>query len=133
MPPGNEPQIVEQAKFRPGKCLASGDTEGPFIDAGRWTREHDPYVQLSVRWVEEQARNLLGMVSQAEVEERYVGLEEKLREQGEKLKALERFEAAAGAYEVARMELVSEPSSAEAKFTPDTAEQIDREAGGVAV
>lgn len=95
MPPGLEPQIVEEAKYRPGKCLASGDTEGPFIDAGRWTRERDPYVQLSVRWVEEAARDLLGMVSRAEIEERYAKLEAEVQEYAEKLMALQRLADAA--------------------------------------
>lgn len=94
MPPGGEPQIVPEAKYRPGKCLASGNTEGPFIDCGRWTREHDPYVQLSVRWVEEQAQKLLGMVSKAEIDERYADLERQLAEQAERIEELERFEHA---------------------------------------
>jgi hypothetical protein len=97
-----EPKLVDQAKRRPGKCLASRDTEGPFIDTGCWTREHDPYLYLSVRWVEEQARDLLGMVPAKEVEERFAGLELELREQAEKLKALERFEEAAAEYTEAR-------------------------------
>jgi len=123
MPPGNEPQIVEEAKFRPGKCLASGDTEGPFIDAGRWTREHDPYVQLSVRWVEEQARNLLGMVSRAEVDERYAKLEAEVQEYAEKLMALQRLANAATEFSEAVGDV------AEQSVDPDLPVHIDRMAG----
>lgn len=101
-----EPKLVNEAKRRPGKCLASRDTEGPFIDTGCWTREHDPYLYLSVRWVEEVAKDLLGMVPEKEVEERFAGLEAQLKEQGEKLAALERFEEAVAEYEEARQVVI---------------------------
>jgi hypothetical protein len=97
-----EPKLVDEAKRRPGKCLVSRDIEGPFIDTGCWAREHDPYLYLSVRWVEEVAADLLGMVPAKEVEERFAGLEALLKEQGEKLAALERFEEAAAEYVEAR-------------------------------
>jgi hypothetical protein len=143
MPPGGEPQIVEEAKYRPGRCLASGDTEGPFIDCGRWTREHDPYLQLSVRWFEETARDLLGMVSRAEVDERYAELEKELIEQAEELGKLDQLVQAATGFEKA-LEMnglrnvvestapASDPAKAE--FSQDDAERerIEREAGGVA-
>ncbi len=104
------PHLVDDAKKRPGKCLVSRDIEGPFIDTGCWAREHDPYLYLSVRWVEEQAVNLLGMVPAKEVEERFAGLEAQLKEQGEKLAALECFEEAVAEYAEARdkvLEVVS--------------------------
>ncbi len=97
-----EPKLVDNADRRPGRCLASRDTEGPFIDTGCWTREHDPYLYLSVRWVEENARNLLGMVSAKEVDERYGKLEALLSEQAERLEALAEFETAAVEYEEAK-------------------------------
>jgi hypothetical protein len=97
-----EPKLVDEAKKRPGKCLASRDVEGPFIDTGSWAREHDPYIYLSVRWVEEVAKDLLGMVPAKEVDERFASLEGQLKEQAEKLAALERFEEAALEYEDAR-------------------------------
>lgn len=97
-----EPKLVDEAKRRPGKCLVSRDIEGPFIDTGCWAREHDPYLYLSVRWVEEVATDLLGMVPAKEVEERFAGLEAQLKEQSEKLAALERFEEAAAEYVEAR-------------------------------
>lgn len=96
MPPGQDPQIVEEAKYRPGKCLASGDTEGPFIDCGRWTREHDPYLQLSVRWVEETARDLLGMLpaeDAKELEEHAGALEALARQQAQRLDLVKDFES----------------------------------------
>jgi hypothetical protein len=97
-----EPKLVDEAKRRPGKCLVSRDIEGPFIDTGCWAREHDPYLYLSVRWVEEVAKDLLGMVPAKEVEERFAGLETQLTEQGKKLAALERFESAVAEYEEAK-------------------------------
>lgn len=97
-----EVRLVDEAKNRPGKCLASRDTEGPFIDTGCWAREHDPYVYLSVRWVEEVATDLLGMVPAKEIQERFAGLETLVVEQSEKLAALERFEEAAAEYVEAR-------------------------------
>jgi hypothetical protein len=115
-----EPKIVEEANRRPGKCLASRDTEGPFIDTGCWTREHDPYLYLSVRWFEETARDLLGMVSAQEVEERFATVEAQLKEQAERIAELQRFEEAAAEYEEARqavsfveVEPVANPPSAE--------------------
>ena len=97
-----EPKVVDEAKKRPGRCLASGDVEGPFIDVGKWTREHDPYVYLSVRWMEEWSERLLGMRSADYIENQFKELEELVKAQGEKLQALERFEEAAVEYEEAR-------------------------------
>jgi hypothetical protein len=102
-----EAKLVDNADRRPGRCLASRDLEGPFIDTGCWSREHDPYVYLSVRWVEEVATNLLGMVSEKEVNERFAGLEAQLKEQGEKLAALAEFEAAAVEYEAAKERVIA--------------------------
>lgn len=126
MPPGGEPQIVEEAKYRPGRCLASGDVEGPFIDCGRWTREHDPYVQLSVRWFEETARNVLGMVSKLEIDERYAGLEAELKEYAEKVAALERLQRSTVELAEAASNVTGEPSYKEipAEPTNDIRERV---------
>lgn len=97
-----EPKIVEQAKRRPGRCLASGDVEGPFIDTGKWTREHDPYVYLSVRWIEEVAHKLCKMVSQDDFEYHVKDLTEQVAKLTEEIGALRRFEDAATEYEEAR-------------------------------
>lgn len=102
MPLGGGPQIVGQAKHRPGRCLASGDTEGPFIDCGRYTRENDPYVHLSVRWFEETARNLLGMVTEAEVKEHLAEVYSELERQDAELKELRQLAEATKTYEEAR-------------------------------
>lgn len=98
-----EPKVVDEAQRRPGRCLASGDTVGPFIDAGKWTREHDPYVYLSVRWIKEVAYKQLGMLSREEVNERFGDLEAQVAKQSEELLALRRFEEAAVEYEEARV------------------------------
>lgn len=97
-----EPQIVDEAKRRPGKCAASRDTEGPFIDTGCWIPEREPYLYLSVRWVEWAAKNLLGMVPAAQVEKEFEELKQLAKEQGERLDALTRFEDAVAEYEQAK-------------------------------
>jgi hypothetical protein len=102
-----DPKLVHQADRRPGRCLASRDVEGPFIDTGCWSREHDPYVYLSVRWFEETARNLLGMVSAQEVEERFASIQAQVKEQAEKLEALAEFETAAIEYEEAKEKVMA--------------------------
>jgi len=139
----NDPQIVPEAKNRPGRCIASRDIEGPFIDVGVWSREHDPYVYLSVRWFEEIARDLLGMVSKAEVDERYAALEKKLMEQAEELGKLDQLVQAATGFEKA-LEMnglrnvvedsasASDPAKTEFSQDDIERERIEREAGGVA-
>ena len=97
-----DPKLVDEAKKRPGRCLASGDTVGPFIDTGKWAREHDPYVYLSVRWIEDIARKQLDMLSREDFDYHFKELEELVAAQGVKLAALERFEEAAAEYEEAR-------------------------------
>lgn len=97
-----EPKLVEEAKNRPGKCLVSRDVDGLFIDTGCWAREADPYLYLSARWVEDVAQKLLGMVSRAEIEERYGALEARLAQQDERIEELHRFELAAKEWEEAR-------------------------------
>ena len=82
--------------------MASRDTEGPFIDTGCWTREHDPYLYLSVRWVEEVAKKLLGMVPAKQAEKEFKELKELVVQQNERIEALTRFEDAAVEYEEAK-------------------------------
>lgn len=98
----SEPQIVEQAKHRPGKCLVSRDTEGPFVDTGCWAREHDPYLYLSVRWVEEVGTKLLGMVSHEKYMAEFEELKALVKEQEERLAALTRFEDAVAEFSEAK-------------------------------
>ena len=62
-----EPQIVDQAPMPPGQCLFSQDIDGPWIDTGLvapWIR---PYGYLSVKYVEELAKDVLGMVPRSKV------------------------------------------------------------------
>lgn len=62
------PTFVERAKLPPGKCVITGDIDGPFIDCGIkyenrgfWTRMY-----LHTPWVEQVARDLLGMLPRSE-------------------------------------------------------------------
>lgn len=80
-----EPKLVDQAKNRPGRCLASRDVEGPFIDTGCWTREHDPYLYISVRWLKEVGRNLLDLSSPEEVAE-HLAYTDKLEAENKQLR-----------------------------------------------
>lgn len=124
-----EPKLVDEAQKRPGRCLASRDVKGPFIDVGVWAREHDPYLYLSVPWFEETARNLLGMVSKTEVEERFAGLEAQLHEQAKRIEELKRFEEAAVEFEDARRDIVARQ---EREGLPEP-ERIQRNKGTVCV
>lgn len=94
-------KLVEQADKPPGKCIASRDIEGPFIDTGNniTTRGH---VYVSCRWIGEAAAEFLGMIPEKEVQERFAALEGQLKEQSKRLEALAEFEAAAVEYEAAR-------------------------------
>jgi hypothetical protein len=80
-----EPKLVAEAKNRPGRCLASRDTEGPFVDTGCWTREHDPYLYLSVRWIKEVGKSLLDLSSPEEVEE-HLAYSDELEAENKRLK-----------------------------------------------
>jgi hypothetical protein len=102
MPGVLEPHIVDRPQKVPGKCLASGDTEGPMIDTARQITARGQ-VYISVRWIEATATRLLGMVPKAEVDERFADLERRLADQAERLHALQRFEDAAAEYEDARL------------------------------
>lgn len=101
-------KIVEEAVRPPGMCLASRDTEGPFIDTGLRAAHRDPYIYLSVRWIEECAREL-GMVPKVEVDARFAKLEAEHEEYAEKLAALQRLADAATEFSEAT-EAVAEQS-----------------------
>lgn len=61
-------KIVEKATQPPAKCIATGDIDGPFIDTECWAGEVDPYIYLHVPYVEQIARDLLGMVPEKDVQ-----------------------------------------------------------------
>jgi hypothetical protein len=94
-------KVVDQAAKPPGKCIASRDIEGPFIDTGNNITERGR-VYLSCRWVKEAAAEFCDMVPLEEVEERFATLEDQVKEQAKKLASLERFEEAAAEYVEAR-------------------------------
>lgn len=85
-----EARLVDKALNAPGKCLVTGDFDGPFIDTGCWASVDDPYVYLHVPLIEYYGRELLGMVSQEKVEE----LKTQVAEQAEEIDKLRQFVAA---------------------------------------
>lgn len=97
-----EPHLVEQADKPPGKCLASRDTEGPFIDTGCYAAYNNPYVYLSVRWLEMIATKHLGMISIAQYERELGRLKALVKDQDDRLAALTRFEDAVAEFTEAR-------------------------------
>jgi len=83
-----EAQIVDKALLPPGKCIATGDIDGPFIDTGCWANVlGQTRVVLHAPAVEYWARELLEMVPKAEVE----ALREQVDSYAEKIAQLERF------------------------------------------
>lgn len=64
-----KPKIVENAERVPARCLVTSEVDGPFIDTGTYAGEMDPYIYLSVSFITEVARDLLGMVPKKEVED----------------------------------------------------------------
>lgn len=83
-------KIVEKATMPPAKCAVTGDIDGPFIDTGGYCPNVDPYIYLHVPVVEQMARELLGMVPAAEVDE----LKAKVEELTKKVEVLGKAEAA---------------------------------------
>lgn len=55
-------RIVERAEMPPGKCLLSGDIDGPFLDTRTYASEIDPYIYIHVPVAEKIGRSV-GMVS----------------------------------------------------------------------
>lgn len=93
-----EPRIVEQAEMPPGQCLFSQDAEGPWIDTGLYAPWVKPYGYLGVRYVEELARDLLGMVPGKQVRD----LEAQLEAIRERLAEVQEFIDATVQYEETR-------------------------------
>jgi hypothetical protein len=74
------PCITDQAPKAPSQCLFSQDHEGPWIDTGLvapWIRPHG---YIGVAYVEELARDLLGMIPRKEVEAELEAMRERLKE-----------------------------------------------------
>lgn len=98
-------KLVTEATNAPGQCLVSQDLEGPFIDAECWAPWMDPYVYLSVRWVEEVAREQLNMVPRDEVEQELDELRGQVEQYCERVKELEGFAEAVVKVETKAMEM----------------------------
>jgi hypothetical protein len=104
-----EAALVEQGHLPPGKCIATGDIDGPFIDTGCWANVvgqtriylHAPAVQF---WAQE----LLEMVPKAEVD----ALREQLASYAERVASLERFAEAHQSLADAIEEMQPETSTA---------------------
>lgn len=94
-------KVVKQADRPPGKCIASRDIEGPFIDTGNNITERG-HVYVSCRWIKEVAQEFMDMVPREEVEERFADLEAQVKEQAQRLQALAEFEEATVEYEAAK-------------------------------
>lgn len=90
-------KIVENAAKPPGKCIVTGDIDGPFIDTGTYAGEIDPYIYLHAPYVEQLARELLGMVPASDVEK----LQADLVEMAAKIEPLQRFVDAHAALDAA--------------------------------
>lgn len=88
---GQEAHIVTTLPNSPGQCVASGRTEGEFIDTGVIVPQARPYIYLHRGWVEEQAEKLFGMVSEEEQDRRFVELEARVAEQDKALEELHRL------------------------------------------
>jgi hypothetical protein len=85
-----KPKIVETAEKVPARCIVSSEIDGPFIDTGTYAGEMDPYIYLSVAYVTEVARDLLGMVPKQEVDD----LNEQVNAMKVKLEQIEKVEDA---------------------------------------
>ena len=63
------PTVVERAAFKPGKCAVTHDIDGPFLDCGvkYENRGYWHRLYLHLPWIEQQARQHLGMVPKSEI------------------------------------------------------------------
>jgi hypothetical protein len=100
-------KIVDEAVRPPAMCLASRDTEGPFIDTGLRSGMVDPHIYISCRWIEEAAREL-GMVPKVEVDARFAKLEAEHEEYAAKLSALQRLADASAEFSEATEAVVEQ-------------------------
>jgi hypothetical protein len=85
------PCIVEEANKPPSRCLFSQDHDGPWIDTGVKAFGVHPHGYISVRYVEEVARDLLGMVSRSEVNREFQELRGQLEALSTRLDEVEEF------------------------------------------
>lgn len=86
-----KPEIVTEAPMPPGQCLFSADQEGPWIDTGVLAPWVKPYGYISVSYAESLARDLLGMVSQDDVDAQVQPVLERLAEMEQEIEELRAF------------------------------------------
>jgi len=86
-----KPEIVTEAPMPPGQCLFSADQEGPWIDTGVLAPWIKPYGYISASYVESLARDLLGMVAQADVDAQVGPVLSRLAEMEEEIERLKAF------------------------------------------
>jgi len=98
-------KIVEQATHPPAQCIVTADQDGPFIDTETWANWRDPYVYLHVPLVEYMARELLGMVPRAEVDE----LRARIDSYEQEIEGLQEFVAASEKLEIAQGSVLNAP------------------------
>ena len=81
------PRLVQRANKKPGKCIITGDIDGPFIDCG--IRYNDGgywnWIYLHTAWLEQMCTQFLDMVPRSDYE---AALEEH-EETREQLEALQ--------------------------------------------
>ena len=81
-----EPEIVEAGTLPPGECIFTGG-RGPLIDTKRTIPLADPRGYISVSYVEQLARDLLGMAKVDEISALITEVEQ-LRAEAEKYEDL---------------------------------------------
>ncbi len=89
------PALVARGFEAPGKCLVTGDIDGPFVDADVHVGQEEQHLYLHAPWVEQVARDLLEMVPRKDVD----ALLERVQEAEAKLESLEADTAAVEAAE----------------------------------
>lgn len=95
-----QPHVVERATHKPGKCVVTGDIDGPFLDCGLEyeNRGYWHHLYLHLPWIEEMGRKHCGMVSATD----YQALKDELKAKDEELEVLQiAFEALTDARKVA--------------------------------
>ena len=65
-------EIVETASLRPGKCVISGETQGPFLDTGETVPRYGR-IYISPKWLK-QHLTTLGYLDKKDADRRRVRL-----------------------------------------------------------
>lgn len=119
-------ELPSNVSSPPHCCIVTGRIDAPVIDFGDPTAKaqgpNDPRIYIRAAVVEKAARDLLGMVPQAEVDDLLWKLE---ASEGERRHLAEKVEAAQGLREAA--ELAIEVFAGDAGDEPDTDDDTDNQ------